>query len=57
MRELGYGRRSERLSVKEEGRGDGSELGSDLDLIMPILWIRIRNTEKNYRTVHLLLKI
>ena len=25
-------RRGERLSVKEEGRGSGSELGSDLDL-------------------------
>ena len=30
MRELG--RRGERLSVKEEGRGGGGELGSDLDL-------------------------
>ena len=30
MRELG--RRGERLSVKEEGRGGGGELSSDLDL-------------------------
>ena len=32
MRELGRGRRGERLSVKEEGKGGGSELGYDLDL-------------------------
>ena len=28
----GWGRRGERLNVKEEGRGGGNELGSDLDL-------------------------
>ena len=43
MRELGWGRRDKRLSVKEEERGGGSELGSDLDLD-PVpwktLWIR-----------------
>ena len=32
MRELGWGRRGEKLSVNEEGRGD--ELGSDLDLVI-----------------------
>ena len=50
MRELGWGRRGERLSVKEEGRGGGSELGSDLDLDLDldpwkILWIRIRQND------------
>ena len=40
----------ERLSVKEEGRGGGSELGSDLDLDpdpnpWKILWIRIRQND------------
>ena len=29
--EEGWGRRGEILSVKEEGRSGGSELGSDLD--------------------------
>ena len=32
MMELEWGRRGERLSVKEEGRGGGRELCSDLDL-------------------------
>ena len=32
MRGLGWGRRGKRLSVKEEGRVGGSELGSNLDL-------------------------
>ena len=31
MRKLGRGWRGEILSVKEEGRGGGSELGYDLD--------------------------
>ena len=35
MREFGRWRRGERLSVKEKGRGGGSELGSDLD---PDFW-------------------
>ena len=43
MRELGWGRRSERLSVKEDRRGGGSVLGSDL--IWKILWIRIRQND------------
>ena len=36
------------MSVKEEGRGGGSELGSDLDLdpdLWKILWIRIRQND------------
>ena len=34
------------MSVKEEGRGGGSELGSDLDLDpWKILWIRIRQND------------
>ena len=36
------------MSVKEEGRGGGSELGSDLDSDpdpWKILWIRIRNRQ------------
>ena len=42
MRELGWGRRGERSSVKEEGRGGGSELDLDLDPDpWKILWIRI----------------
>ena len=32
LREVGFGRRGERLSLKEEGRGGGSELYYDLDL-------------------------
>ena len=32
VREVGFGRRGERLSLKEEGRGGGSELDYDLDL-------------------------
>ena len=45
VREEGSGMRGERLSVKEEGRGSGSELGSDLDLDPgKLVWIRIRNT-------------
>ena len=45
MRELGGGRRVERLSVKEKGRGGGSELSSYLDLDpdpWKILWFLIR---------------
>ena len=48
MRELGGGRRDKRLSVKEEERGGGSELGSDLDLdSVPwkTLWIRFRQND------------
>ena len=50
MRELGRGKRGGRLSVKEEGRGGGSELSSDLDLDpdqdpWKILWIRIRQND------------
>ena len=50
MRELGSGRRGERLSVKEEGRGGGSELGSDLVLDLDpdpwkILWIQTRQND------------
>ena len=48
MRELGWGRRGERLYVKEEGRGDGSELGSYLDMDpdpWKILWIQIRQND------------
>ena len=46
MKEKGMRDDGERLSVKEEGRGGGSELGSDLDLDLDpdpwtILWIRI----------------
>ena len=48
MRELGWGRRGERLSMKKEGKCCGSELGSDLDLgpdpdpdPWKILWIQI----------------
>ena len=34
--------------MKEEGRGGGSELGSDLDLDpWKILWIRIRQNDAN----------
>ena len=36
------------MSVKEEGRGGGSELGSDLDLdpdLWKISWIRIRQND------------
>ena len=44
MMELGWGRRGERLSVKEERRGGGSELGSDLDP-WKILWIRIQQND------------
>ena len=36
--------RGERLSVKEKGRGGGSELGSDPDP-WKILWIRIRQND------------
>ena len=32
MREVWLGKRGERLSMKEEGNGGGSDLGSDLDL-------------------------
>ena len=32
MMDEGVGVRGERLSVKEEGRGNGSDLGFDLDL-------------------------
>ena len=39
----GVRRRGERLSVNEEGRGGGSELGSDLDLDPgPDLWKILR---------------
>ena len=42
----GWGRRDERLSMKEEGKGGGNELGSDLDLDpYKILWIRIRQND------------
>ena len=46
VKEKGMRDDGERLSVKEEGRGGGSELGSDLDLDLDpdpwtILWIRI----------------
>ena len=57
----GGGMRGEKLSVKEEGRGYGREIGLDLDLdhnifhgsrsgnILRILWIRIgiHNTALN----------
>ena len=48
MRELERGRRGEIFNVKEEGRGGGSELGSDLDLDPDpwrILWIRLRQND------------
>ena len=45
MMELGWGRRGERLSVKEERWWSGSELGSDLDP-WKILWIRQNGADR-----------
>ena len=48
MRALGGGRRVDRLSVKEEGSGGGSEQGSDLEPDpdpWKILWIWIRQND------------
>ena len=55
MRELGWRRRGERLSVRQEGRGGGSELGFDLDLDpdpWKILWIRIRQNDADPNPQH-----